>query len=313
MECPETENSDEEQKEQKETANEQVPDEILEELVEKLEVQKVPIEVFVEGATDRGNEREHNEDNYVVYNYVFPNHQIRVDVLGVFDGMGGGDAGEVMGHIASQTYMAYMASMLASMPAELVVSSSPSENIFSWLDQAVPQYIYAGLQEANKKILDYGQRNGLKRETYGSTAVVAVAISDLENDHIIVHGWNEGDSRMSWWNDKEFKQITADHTTYDGRIYRFLGQSYSIGGQPLRVENNCSETHCLLLYSDGFSDMVEPMLSPSVATQIEIAKHVETPLEDERAAGDDNITIIKWTAQVIKEPASIETPEKEEE
>lgn len=291
----------------------EVTPELLEE-IKALTAPKFPIEVTAEGATDRGLVREHNEDDFLIFSREFPNHKIRFDLLIVTDGMGGGESGEIMSFLGTQVPMAHISDTLTEMQLEIVKVSTPAEELFSWLDDVLPERIKQGVQKANEEILFYGDEKGFKRDQFGATIVVAGIVSDLKTGKIAVHGWNEGDARCSWWNGAELVQLTKDHTLL-GSPYRFLGRHRTIGGDPFSLEiwaGDYSEVS-ILLYSDGLWNMIQLTASVSVETLIEMAKHTASPEVEGAQPGDDNISVIKWQARAKKEEMSAEEEKEEKE
>lgn len=282
--------------------------------------QTFPITISINGATDRGLVRERNEDTFAWYSYKFPNHPIEIVVAVVADGMGGGQQGDVMSHLATTVTVGYVSYMLGMLPPENSAASVHADELFQTLNEAVPDIIYNGVQHANEKIREHAKTRGFERGDYGATIVVTACVARCDTGEISIHGWNEGDARASFYNGGALTQLTRDHARGD-QITKCLGLSQKISGDSFSKNFLVSKPACVMAYTDGLYKMVDPNPNLTVLKNIELAKTVETPamnLVDTKAqaeSGDDNITLVKieFMPVVVEESTLIITDEAESE
>lgn len=189
-------------------------------------------------------------------------------VLGIFDGMGGEECGEVAAYIAAKNF------------AESILS----KDIVSDLKK-----IYF---DTNEKICDYIIKN--KLSSMGTTAATLV----FSNKEIILS--NIGDSKIFLFSDKKLAQISVDHiiTSSLGGGKSPLTQNLGIPTTELMIEpyiaQGCyNNGDIYLICSDGLTDMVtfEEILSVLSNTKFENISNVllEKALAN---GGKDNITLI---------------------
>ncbi len=203
----------------------------------------------------------------------------------VADGMGGHNAGEV-----------------ASTMAVKIVEQIVREGIEARRD---PQEIFNdAVRIANSKILQSSLRNPAWNEM-GTTIVMALA---RDSDVLITH---VGDSRAYFIGDGKIKQLTQDHTFVaewlrEGRITKEEARNHrqrhgliEALGVTEEVENETNTWiwngfSCLLLCSDGLTDMVEDediLKTLEASTDPQDACVNLVKLANERG-GEDNITVI---------------------
>lgn len=292
-------------------------------------VPRFPIQIEVNGATDIGCVRKNNEDAFSITTHTLPSKNIRVDAMVLCDGMGGHAAGEsaaflgvreVVKHFNDAIYDSVLPHMIAS-DAEFDLLEHLEQKLFleHKTDPAgrAMNELQLAVSEGNTAVREYGEQLGLKNgEVFGTTIVVVVAIADLSTGNIVIHGWNEGDSRAVWWDGDNLVQLSTDHEIPGFRqLYRFLGQHYTIGGSPFSLRLSASECQeiVLMLYSDGLYNVIAPDPHKTSLELIEMAKTSEPvvnqtlmPDEKRRLPGYDNVTVIRWA--VIK-PAPVAEPE----
>ncbi len=190
----------------------------------------------------------------------------KAELLGVFDGMGGEECGEV-------------ASLLASREAALVeLSGEPVNELLKFC------------QSANAKICDYAERNGIR--CMGTTA----AMLAFTNQGIAL--CNIGDSRIFRFAEGELRQISVDHVGVSAYGMKPpLSQNLGIPPSEMVIDPYVARGHynngdVYLICSDGLTDML---------TTDEITETIERGFSGaaERLlgralenGGKDNITII---------------------
>lgn len=149
------------------------------------------------GLTDRGMQREHNEDSFLVlgdYNLFI-----------VADGMGGHRAGDVASKIATSTIAEFFRSTAnedVTWPFHFDTNLTEEEN-----------RLVTGIRVANRQILDKSERS---RECQGmGTTVVGAMYSPSKNRVFIGH---VGDSRCYRVRDGAIKLLTRDHSLVNDYI-----------------------------------------------------------------------------------------------
>jgi protein phosphatase len=149
------------------------------------------------GVTDRGMQREHNEDSFLV-----------LDEYGLFivaDGMGGHRAGDVASRLATETIGEFFRSTASediTWPFHFDTNLTEEEN-----------RLVTGIRLANRQILDKSERS---RECQGmGTTVVGAMYSSARNRVFIGH---VGDSRCYRVRQSEIKLLTRDHSLLNDYI-----------------------------------------------------------------------------------------------
>ena len=238
--------------------------------------------------SDTGVVREHNEDNFAFFGNVMPFEHQSSDVyamdttdddsfaVAVFDGMGGGAAGEAASFAAAESLGEYV------------------RGVNVW-DQSS---ILSAYECMNSAVLDAAIAE--KAPSMGATAVM------LTSSH--GNSWvsNLGDSPALLYDGSRLVTLTVAHTDeglmnalgISGRrpgLTQYLGidtremtiEPYLI---PVAFEPGC----CLLLCSDGLTDMVSNVAVQSVLMKEEPARRKALELRDlaREHGGKDNITVI---------------------
>lgn len=242
------------------------------------------------GLSDRGLEREENEDNFAIS-----------DELGLYvvaDGMGGHSGGKVASEIAVNTLLEFFARY-------------KKDKDFTWPYRMDPNLndeenaLMAGIKLANRQIFSFGSH---KREYAGmGTTIVTLFVHD--NDAFIA---NVGDSRCYHLRENEIKQISTDHTWVNEQrqkniisaeearqhrwrnvITRALGNKRSVDIDLVRMQIEAGDY--FVLCSDGLSNMVEDeeirdIIIKNEKNIEESVKHLIDLARDR--GGPDNITLL---------------------
>ncbi len=242
--------------------------------------------VFYSCVSHIGNCREINQDNFFCGGkYLdscflpleFPltgciTHE-KPELLGIFDGMGGEECGEV-------------ASLLASREAALAgLSGEPAEDLLKFC------------HSANAKICDYAERNGVR--CMGTTAALLAFTK---------HGialCNIGDSRIFRFAEGGLRQISVDHVGVSAYGMKPpLSQNLGIPPSEMVIDPYIARGHynngdIYLICSDGLTDML---------TTDEITEILERGFNGAaerllgralKNGGKDNVTII--VCRVVRE------------
>jgi PPM family protein phosphatase len=211
----------------------------------------------VGAASDKGLRRENNEDAFVV-SPLYVNGRgpgvLNGHFLGVFDGVGGGNAGEVA------------AAMTRDVCTALVVRDARGAHSNSVNADAV---LTDALREAHRQVLQHGNSTpGCK--DMATTATIALVQSNLVT---VAH---VGDSRAYLLRDGSLRRLTHDHTIIatlvrhgledpselnNPRANHALGNAVGvdIGREPLEVDLHTEELlagDVLLLCTDGLHGIV---------------------------------------------------------
>jgi len=283
--------------------------------------------------TDVGKQREQNED--YVYKRVESSEDGDQGLFIVADGMGGYQAGEVASRLTVTTISKILDSIFQPLseqptikldqaslqpssaaatvpdtgtkPADASPAAQQKTRKLSetQLSVAIEDQLRTAVQEANKAILNYGDRKTSARGL-GSTVTAAL----IQNDQAYIA--NVGDSRTYLLRDNQLKKLTEDHSlvaklveskqitdeevyTHPQRnlIYRSLGAGHrnievDIFHEVLRPGDK------LLLCSDGLWEMVhnqnlQDLLKEQGNPQVVCDKLITLANEN---GGEDNITAI---------------------
>lgn len=188
-------------------------------------------------------------------------------LLGVFDGMGGEERGEV-------------AALLAAKEAAKVVLTDEPEEALS-----------AFCQEANSRICRYAEENGIA--SMGTTA----AILGFSREGITL--CNIGDSRIFRFADLELKQISTDHVGFAAYGKKPpLSQNLGIPPSELVIapyiaRGQYHDGDVYLICSDGLTDMVPEAEIGRTLTETEFDSSAGRLLELAlKNGGRDNATIL---------------------
>lgn len=253
---------------------------------------------YVYSASDVGKIRKKNEDNFLTENYyrkdlnenVFSYECFldgeKVNVMAVFDGMGGAQAGEVASFIAANCISAYL------------------QHIAEDKETFDGKYI---VRKVNQIVCKYAKELS---NNMGSTLVMFI----LENNTIT--SYNVGDSRAYLFRDGHLTQLSFDHTEENmfkqlqiecglkcdiinsGRK-NVLTQHLGINESEFLLEPHISQkiqvqkNDLFLLCSDGLTSMVNDTEIESVLnTAISIKDKVKVLIDKAlKSGGKDNITV----------------------
>jgi PPM family protein phosphatase len=143
------------------------------------------------GLSDRGMQREHNEDSFLVLN--------EYNLFLVADGMGGHRAGDVASRIATDTIADFFRSTATedvTWPFHFDTSLSEEEN-----------RLLTGIRVANRQILDKSER---VRECQGMGTTVVGAMYSPQKSRIYIG--HVGDSRCYRVREGQIRLLTRDHS-----------------------------------------------------------------------------------------------------
>lgn len=188
-------------------------------------------------------------------------------IIGVFDGMGGEECGEVASYIA------------AKCAAEASIGEKSLDDLLEFC------------KNANEKICDYATENGIF--AMGTTAALLV----FNKTEITL--CNIGDSKIFRFANKKLEQISIDDyaVTVQG-LKPPLSQNLGIPALEMVIEPHVARSQyndgdLYLICSDGLTDMVTVDVITKILLETQFNKCVnklqETALEN---GGKDNITII---------------------
>lgn len=260
--------------------------------------------------TDVGRVREHNEDNFIVTDFISDQWLVprgeyhnspKGTVMVIADGMGGLNAGEVASRIAVDSIMEYY-----NQPGE-PGGAKPLEGL------------EGAILSAHRQILSYGKANP-ETEGMGTTVVLAHI-----KDNTIYVSWS-GDSRGYLYRNGHLSQLTRDHSyvqtlldegkiTNEQAFYHPNSNiiTQSLGDQvrppePGSTSEKLYKDDVILLCSDGLNAML-----PDEAME-EIIRENENDLPAcldkliaaaNEAGGNDNITVIMTKVTEGEKPKQI--------
>lgn len=187
--------------------------------------------------------------------------------VGIFDGMGGEECGEVASFLA------------AEQASHLCISDEPEEDLMNFCDKA------------NGRICQYAKRNRIG--TMGTTA----ALLAFSNERIGL--CNIGDSKIFRLTEEELEQLSVDHVGIAayGRKPP-LTQSLGIPPEeflivPYITTRPYHKNDIYLICSDGLTDMVSQEEIAEILTETDFEKAGEKLLiRALENGGRDNITIL---------------------
>lgn len=226
--------------------------------------------------TNIGNNRENNEDSYLI----MEPQEINT-ILAVADGMGGHNAGEVASQVAIDTIEEYS---------------------FDFEKEIIKQ-IESVIKEANENIFDYSEEKNNYKDM-GTTLTLA-----LLKDKSLYFG-HVGDSRLYIY-DEQLKQITTDHSLVNDLVENktikpdeaFDHPNKNIITQALGVDKeleiqtgqiDIKTNDIVMLCTDGLTDMVRFENIENVFQQNDDVETILDTLGNMalQNGGNDNITII---------------------
>lgn len=200
-----------------------------------------------------------------------------MSLLGIFDGMGGEECGEVASYIAAKAATAYPE------------NNKATENLISIC------------KAANEEICSYADINNI--EAMGTTAAMLM-FSDK-----VIGICNIGDSKIYRYDGKELKQLSVDHVSVAayGRkppLYQNLGIPPSeMIIEPYVSSERYRSNYIYLLCSDGLTDMVDEAGIKEIIANNDIETAANSLLKKALDnGGKDNITIILCKIECKKQP-----------
>ncbi|ANZ97539.1 hypothetical protein BFC20_07465 [Brochothrix thermosphacta] len=235
------------------------------------------------GQTDKGKVRTNNEDRVAIIT-----NQTGQQLFVVADGMGGHRAGQ----IASELTVSYLTTYF-----EKLMIRMDDDQAQRWLGQT--------LQLINEKLFQEGELNP-DLKGMGTTIVCAI---DIDEDTLAIA--HVGDSRAYIVNEKEFKQITEDHSLVqelvkkgeisneEAKIHprrnivlRSLGVSGFVKVECQIIEKESKDI--LLLCSDGLNDaLTEQEMITLLTSKLTIEDKVKKLIDAANThGGQDNISVI---------------------
>lgn len=239
--------------------------------------------------SNKGKVRKNNEDNFYFDGFYMPEDNDGLSNIeekeselknntffAVFDGMGGGDYGEIASHTS------------ASFAKEFL---SDSENICkSDISSSLKDMCF----EMNQKVFEVGEDLGAYM--FGST------IASVYFHENLMWFTNIGDSRAYLYRDSELIQVSKDHiesVTPNSRQKPALLQHLGIDPEEIMLDPtikrlDVKKDDVILLCSDGLTDMVDPI---TIAGELSQNQSIFDAVKNlfhaaMNGGGIDNITII---------------------
>ncbi|MEW5956717.1 MAG: protein phosphatase 2C domain-containing protein [Chloroflexota bacterium] len=254
---------------------------------------RLPAGLHVGKISDIGQEREQNEDSFLVFDALIQ-HNYGQEPFGLFivaDGMGGHQQGEVASALATRT--------VASQILQEVYLPYLTQDKQPAANRPINEVLVTAVQKANTAVQDTAPDGG-------TTLTVALVMG---NNAYLAH---VGDSRAYLFKQDECKQITKDHSL--AQRLEDLGQSapaetahvknvlYKAIGQNTTIEVDTYIQHLppgssLLLCSDGLwglvaNDVLTEIINSSATPQAACERLVKLANEN---GGHDNITAVVVT------------------
>ncbi len=246
--------------------------------------------IQIQGLTDVGKRREHNEDRF----YVSEIHNYAI----LADGMGGRHFGEV----AAQMSVDSLRDRFENYFPDAITGSRQADQIHC--ADMVTCLLDDWIRFANFEVWNRGQ----KEEKYSEMGTTLAMVYTLPSMAVVAH---VGDSRVYHVRDGHLVQVTSDHSFVNSQIA--TGAMTAEEAQTSNQKNIITRaigTHKqvkpdfktikmlagdrLLLCSDGLSDMVEEEAIAEIAGRDEKGKHILQALVEEanHNGGRDNITVV---------------------
>lgn len=257
----------------------------------------------ISALSDRGLERETNEDAFLVADMIEPPHgkagrtSVQLEVktgpllVAVADGMGGAAAGE----LASELALKSLSQTVAEADGDGRTPTEPAARV-AWLVAAVG--------EANRRVLSVSRD---EPSAHGMGTTLTAAILD-EGSCALVH---VGDSRAYLLRDERLTQLTIDQTYVQSEVakgsltpeqaktHRQRNQLLEVLGvnEAPGIDRFCLSLHAgdrLLMCTDGLYDLVEDSeLLGVVAVDTSPMAQAKTLIALARKRGGfDNITVV---------------------
>lgn len=209
--------------------------------------------------------------NYPITGFLSPSERT---MLGIFDGMGGEECGEIASLIA------------AKYAVDVKLSNKPDEDLVNFF------------MNANEKICDYAKQNHIT--SMGTTA----AVLGFTPKGIFL--CNIGDSKIFRFSNQKLEQISKDHIGIS--MYGIkppLSQSLGIPSSEFIIEPYVSQGSYInndiyLICSDGLTDMISKKRIQKILCEVPFEEVTKFLLNESlENGGKDNITII--ACKIVKE------------
>lgn len=188
-------------------------------------------------------------------------------IVGVFDGMGGEECGEIASLIA------------AKHASKLTIGKRAADDVFKYC------------MDANEEICKYAQENLI-----GSMGTTAAMLVFHEAEIVLC---NIGDSKIFRFSKGAIEQISYDHVVRSAYSTKPpLSQNLGIPPDEMLIEpylahGKCKKDDIYLICSDGLTDMVKTDDIKSVVEKMKFEEIAQTLLDKAlENGGRDNITII---------------------
>ena len=247
-----------------------------------LKKSKASMNPVASGLTDIGKRRSNNEDSYCILDKKKPT----TFLYAIADGMGGHAAGEVASDLTVQAIKGFF---------KKIDTVSVSADILIDLINQINEYVF------------YKASNNPELSGMGNTLSLLLI---LNNNKILIG--HVGDSRIYRLREKNFEQLTVDHTEVQAMIDAGHITKEAARHHPLRnlirqaigasrgleqiftLEEEALINDKYLLCSDGLTDMLEDekikeILNSSPTTDEAVNTLINAALE---AGGRDNVTAI---------------------
>jgi protein phosphatase len=274
--------------------------------------------------TDVGKQREQNED--YKYKRIESSDEGDKGLFIVADGMGGYEAGEVASKLTVETMSKALDSFFKPIPdqptIQLVVpdvmqpsTSEPTPNASDGMKTrklagtshltAIEERLRSAIQQANREILRYGEKNPSSRGL-GSTITSML----VQGDQAYIA--NVGDSRTYLFRDQKLQPLTRDHSLvarlvelkqiapeaiYTHPQRNVITRSLGAGHRNIEVDifnETLQPGDTFLLCTDGLWEMVKnPELQNILNEQENLNTLCDTLIElANKNGGEDNITAV---------------------
>ena len=268
------------------------------------------------GATDIGQMRENNKDQFLVAKLARSLELIQtsfgskedddkredehpVHLLMVADGMGGHDAGEVASAVAIDTVAHYAFAEMTWMDSE----APPNKT-----SKTVEQGLQRAVKQSQQKLKQVASRKGL-RPDLGTT--LTMAYIQWPNAHIV----HIGDSRADLYRDRSLVRLTKDHNLAEemvqlkmisekeaskSKFSNILTRALGGDGKEVKAEVHRLELQAgdkILLCTDGLCGCIDDdrigSLLGNVTSPIFVEPCVDALIKEANSAGGpDNITAV---------------------
>lgn len=198
-------------------------------------------------------------------------------ILGVYDGLGGGENGQDMSLLAARK------------------TASFCQNLLHYELDSYSQQLRTLTEQMAKEAEEYESREGL--EDAGTT--MAVAVLTRKRLHIV----NVGDSRIYRIHANQMELISKDHRYVSrglkkGELYQYIGMAQEESSiAPYIREEDYAPEDVILLCTDGFSEVVSEaetleILGTPAPLEQKVLELVDKAAEN---GSKDNITVILYT------------------